>query len=210
MENKLSSQIIVFGAGGLGKTIVSVLQASGYNAFGLLDDNPKTWGEQILGVPVLGSISKIDKYAGYGVVMGISDNKLRKQVARKYSNLNWIIVRSTSAYINPSAKIGKGTVIFAGAVIGADVTIGEHTIASANITIGHDAVIEDFVHVAPGVQIAGSASVGCGTMLGMSCVVCPKINIGKDVILGAGAVAVKDIPSGSIAFGMPAKIRNKT
>lgn len=173
-----------------------------------MDDNPEIWGKQILGVSVLGSISKIEgEYSGYGIVMGISDTKIREQFARKYPNLNWIIVRSTSAYINPTAKIGKGTVIFAGAVIGADVVLGEHVIASANITIGHDAVIEDFVHVAPGVQIGGAAKVGSGTMLGMSSVVCPEIKIDKGVILGAGAVAVADIPSGCKAFGIPAKVR---
>lgn len=208
MNNK-ESQIIVLGAGGHGKTIVSVIQASGYSAFGILDDDSETWGKQILGITVLGAIDKIREYPDYGVVMGFGDNTKRKKIALEYPDLNWVTIRSTSAYINPTAKIGLGCVVFANAVIGADVSIGDHSIASANITIGHDSVIEDYVHIAPGVQIAGGTYTETGVMLGMGSIVCPEVRIGKNTVLGAGAVAVKDLPADSVAFGMPAKTKNK-
>jgi sugar O-acyltransferase (sialic acid O-acetyltransferase NeuD family) len=209
MEDIHKLPVIVIGAGGLGKTIVSVLQGSGYNAFGILDDNTERIGKEVLGVPILGPIAKIEDYTNHGFVMGVSDNQTRKEIVSKYSDINWIRVQSTAAYVNPTVSIGVGTVIFAGAVIGADVTLGSHVIASANITIGHDAIIGDYAHVAPGVQIAGAAKIGSGSMLGMACVVCPEVELGENVILGAGAVAVSDIPSGSVAFGMPARVRKK-
>lgn len=33
-----------------------------------------------------------------------------------------------------------------------------------------------------------------------------KINIGNNVIIGAGSVITKDIPSGSVAVGVPCKV----
>ena len=207
MENKLESQIIILGAGGHGKTILSVIQASGYSAFGILDDNPDTWGKQRLGITVLGPIDKVKDYPKCRVIIGFGDNSQRREIALKYPNLNWITIRSTSAYINPSAKIGVGSVIFANAVISADVVIGNHSIVSANTTVGHDTIVEDFVHIAPGAQIAGGTYIENGAMLSMGSIVCPEVRIGEDSILGAGAVAVKDIPAKSIAFGVPAKIK---
>ena len=210
MKNSKESQIIVLGAGGHGKSVVSVMQASGFSVFGILDDNPEVWDKEILGVPVLGPVRIIEEYSEHGVVMGFGDNKIRRQVANMYQSLNWIIVRSPLAYVNPTVKIGTGTIIFPFAVIGAEVSLGEHVIASANITIGHDTIIEDFVHVAPGVQIAGASYVEKGAMLGMSSVICPEVRIGEDAILGAGAVAVKDIPANSVAYGVPAKVQSKS
>ena len=37
-------------------------------------------------------------------------------------------------------------------------------------------------------------------------VICPGISIGKDSVIGAGAVVTKDVPPGSIAVGNPARV----
>lgn len=44
------------------------------------------------------------------------------------------------------------------------------------------------------------------TFIGVSAVVCPGVTIGSDCIIGAGSVVTKDIPSGSLAVGVPAKV----
>jgi acetyltransferase-like isoleucine patch superfamily enzyme len=43
-------------------------------------------------------------------------------------------------------------------------------------------------------------------MLGIGSVVCPGVRIGENATLGAGAVAVRDIPAGCAAFGVPARV----
>ena len=40
----------------------------------------------------------------------------------------------------------------------------------------------------------------------MNCLVLPGVKIGDEVIVGAGSVVTKDIPSNSIALGNPAKV----
>lgn len=42
--------------------------------------------------------------------------------------------------------------------------------------------------------------------LGGSVVVCPGVTIGRDSVIGAGSVVTKDIPSGVLAAGNPARI----
>lgn len=42
--------------------------------------------------------------------------------------------------------------------------------------------------------------------LGGGVIVCPGVSIGKDTVVGAGAVVTKDLPDGVVAAGVPARI----
>ena len=42
--------------------------------------------------------------------------------------------------------------------------------------------------------------------LGGGVVVCPGVSIGKDTVVGAGAVVTKDLPAGVVAAGVPARV----
>lgn len=198
--------IIVLGAGGHGKSVVSVLLASGLPVTGVLDDTPEKWGRDVQGVPILGPIAELGHYPNCSAVIALGDNADRQTIAERFPDARWATVLYPHAFINPTARIGLGTIVFPGAVIGPGVIIGEHVIVSANTTVGHETILEDYVHVAPGVQIAGRTHVGQGAMLGIGSIVCPKVNIGEEAVLAAGAVAVTDIPARSRALGVPAKV----
>lgn len=86
---------------------------------------------------------------------------------------------------------GIGVVLHSRAKIGSKVIIGQ------NVTIGRALdpegipVIGDNVYISAGSRIIGD------------------IIIGNNVIIGANAVVTKDIPSNSIAVGVPAKVIKK-
>ncbi|MBW1726284.1 MAG: acyltransferase [Deltaproteobacteria bacterium] len=42
--------------------------------------------------------------------------------------------------------------------------------------------------------------------IGSHCVIFPGITIGKNAIIGAGAVVTKDVPDNAVAIGIPAKV----
>lgn len=48
--------------------------------------------------------------------------------------------------------------------------------------------------------------IGNNVFLGCNSVILPGVIIGDNVIIGAGSVVNKDIPSGSVAAGMPCKV----
>jgi len=199
--------IIVLGAGGHGKSIVSVLIADGMKVLGILDDAPESWNTKIVGVPVLGALELLQEYPDHPVIVGVGDNKQREIVVKRFPKARWTTFKSKQAYINPTAQIGEGTVVFPFAVVGADVQLGDHVIISSHTTLGHDTQVEDYVHITPGVQIAGDACIERQAMLGLSSVICPKVRIGQNATLAAGAVAVYDIEAGSMAYGTPARVK---
>ena len=70
----------------------------------------------------------------------------------------------------------------------------------------HDAIIEPFVHLAPGVVTGGSVRVGRGTFIGLRSVINDHITIGERTVVGSGSVVVDDLPAYVTAVGHPAKI----
>jgi maltose O-acetyltransferase len=86
------------------------------------------------------------------------------------------------------------------------------------ITIGDDVQIGPNVQLLtathptePGPRRAkweGSApiTIGDNVWLGGGVIVCPGVTIGKDTVVGAGAVVVRDLPAGVVAAGNPARV----
>ena len=48
-----------------------------------------------------------------------------------------------------------------------------------------------------------SIVIGSNVFIGMNCLVLPGVKVGSDVVIGAGSVVAKDVPSGVIAAGNP-------
>lgn len=111
---------------------------------------------------------------------------------------------SPFAYVSPTAKIGRGTVIMHNAVVNAGAIIDEFCIINTGAIIEHDAKIGFYTHISTGAVVNGEAGVGRRSFVGSNAVVLNQIRIGNDVILGAGSVACFDIMEPGIYRGNPA------
>lgn len=105
-----------------------------------------------------------------------------------------------------ASPIGEGTVIMPGATINSCASIGRHCIINTNASVDHDCVLEDFVHISPGVSLAGNVSVGEGTHIGIGASVIQGIKIGSHCTIGAGAVIIRDVPDGAKVVGNPGRV----
>ena len=52
-------------------------------------------------------------------------------------------------------------------------------------------------------------TLGDNVWLGGGVIVCPGVTIGDDTVVGAGAVVTRDLPSGVVAFGNPARVHRE-
>jgi sugar O-acyltransferase (sialic acid O-acetyltransferase NeuD family) len=202
MQNK---NIYVIGAGGHGKVIISTLKKLGLNVTAIFDDDLSKKGKQILDVPILGAISAALPEDGRYVI-AIGDNKKRKNISGFLKDKEFISVIHPDTFVDFSAQIGIGTVIFAGAVVQVDSIIGDNVILNTSCTVDHDCIIGDYCHIAPGVNIAGGVRVGEGAFIGIGSCIIPNVKIGEWSQVGAGSVVVNDIPAGVLAYGNPAKV----
>lgn len=104
------------------------------------------------------------------------------------------------------AKIGSGGWIGQGTLLGNHpflLTVGNNVIISAGVKLlTHDTSFT----VVGGKDLAGEITIGDNIQIGENAVVLPGVTIGNDCIIGAGAVVTKDVPPGSVAAGVPAKV----
>jgi len=52
-------------------------------------------------------------------------------------------------------------------------------------------------------------TIGDNVWLGGGVIVCPGVSIGDDTVVGAGSVVTRDLPSGVVAFGNPARVHRQ-
>lgn len=56
------------------------------------------------------------------------------------------------------------------------------------------------------IDVFGPITIGNNVHIGNNVIIMPNVNIGDNVVIGCGAVVTKDIPSNSVAVGVPAKV----
>lgn len=137
----------------------------------------------------------------------IGNIRVRKAKIDLLDQLQYKLIRAvhSSAVLSPTCKVENGTSIMAGCIINSDSRIGKGCIVNTSTSIDHDCNIGNFVNIGPGCRLAGGVTIGDETELGTGVTVIPNVTIGKNCIVGAGSVVIRDIPDGSRVAGVPAK-----
>jgi serine O-acetyltransferase len=123
---------------------------------------------------------------------------LRKFFSLIYKFLYKFIQIITGIELPCEAEIGKHFVIdhFGGIIISGYAKFGDNCRIRTGVVVGIRRIEE---HVAP--IIGNNVDIGTGAKL------LGPITIGDNVVIGANAVVITDIPSNSIAVGVPAVVK---
>lgn len=108
----------------------------------------------------------------------------------------------TNCVLEFGNKIGDGSRIHTGCFM-------EMTTIGKYVFVGPNAVFTDDPHPMDCPRYKdckGGAIVEDYVRIGANCTILPGIRIGKNSIIGAGAVVVKDIPPDSVSVGNPAEV----
>jgi sugar O-acyltransferase (sialic acid O-acetyltransferase NeuD family) len=213
MGNK---RVLVWGAGGHGKVIVDALIAGGeWEVAGILDEDEKKWGTEVLGVKVL-SIEKGVAEAAKGldcgrIAVAIGDNYTRfakfQQVRR--AGLMPLNVVHPSAHVSRFVKLGEGVTILAGATINPGTTIEDNVCVNTSASVDHDNYLERSCHIFPNATLTGGVRIKEFAYVGSGAVIAPNLTVEKYSYVGAGAVVLANVVEGTIVFGVPTKVRGK-
>lgn len=105
----------------------------------------------------------------------------------------------TGIEIHPGAKIGKGLFIDhgMGVVIGETAEIGDNVTMYHGVTLGGTGKNKGKRH----------PTIGNNVIIGTGAKVLGPVYVGDEAKIGAGAVVLCDVPGGSTAVGVPARIR---
>jgi UDP-perosamine 4-acetyltransferase len=205
-----SKKIIIIGAGGQCRSVISIIQDIGnWDIFGIIDINYKGAEEVIMGKPVIGGIDMIDKQRiqNYSLVLAIGDNIQRERISLslpdggfEYPNLIHPL-----SFVDKTAKLGRGNVIGCFSFVGPKVEIGDYNIVNTGSILEHETTIGNFNHIAPMATVCGRVDISDKVLLGASSVVIPKIKINSGVTIGANSTLIHDVIKQNLTFiGNPA------
>ncbi|MFM7758228.1 MAG: hypothetical protein ACKO6J_04775 [Crocinitomicaceae bacterium] len=108
-----------------------------------------------------------------------------------------------SVIIGDQVEIGPNSTIRRSAI--GETIIGNGTKIGSLCNIGHNCILGENNLLTSNVILAGSSHVGSDVYFGISSSIRNRVNIGNSVVIGQGAVVVKDIPEGETWVGNPAK-----
>lgn len=135
--------------------------------------------------------------------------------------------------IGQNTRIWQYAVIFERAIIGHNCNICAHTLIEHDVIIGNNVTIKSGVFIWDGTRIEDNVFIGPnvsftndkhprskaypekflstiikeGASVGANATLLPNIIIGKNAMIGAGAVVTKDVPNNAIVVGNPAYIK---
>ena len=107
--------------------------------------------------------------------------KMGLKVGKEFGRLNGVIIDPSHCWL---------------------ITIGDNvTLAPRVHILAHDASTKNYLNYTK----IGRVNIGNNVFIGAESVVLPNITIGDNVIIGANSTVTKDIPSGCVYAGNPAK-----
>lgn len=209
--------MIVVGAKGFAKELLEIFhQNKNIDDLYFFDNINKDIESSLYGTfPILknqSQVEKIFKEKSNKYAIGIGNPNLRSKVYSIFNELGGKCVSIISPYAKIGAYqvyIGEGSIIMTDAIITSNITIGIGSLINKQTLIGHDVTLGDFVEVAPGAKIGGHCIIDDKVFIGMNATILPKIKIGKNAMIAAGAVVTKDVPENCTVAGVPAKPLNK-
>lgn len=206
--------MIGLGAGGHAKVVIEILQTLGsYNIVGLLDSNQELWNTRVLSVPVFGDDDLLAGLLDTGVetafigLAGTGDTQPRQRLFEYTiaAGFQAVEVIHPRAEVSPSAELGIGATVMAGAIINSEAQLGKNVIVNTGAIVEHECVIGAHVHLATGSRLCSTVYVGDGAHIGAGATVKQSIHIGEGAVIGAGAVVVKDVAPMTTVTGIPAR-----
>lgn len=132
------------------------------------------------------------------------------------------VIISHNAVIREFTIVGNNSKIGNGTTLDGHLTIGKFVSIHTNCFVASKTIIEDYVFIGPGCTITNTkkikhtrkfpliedvSKIEYGARIGGGCTICPGVTIGREALVGAGSVILKDIPPFKKVYGLAAKIQ---
>lgn len=200
----------IFGAGTYGDVVRELIDDCGFSIDYMIDDNSFKQGLGAGDVPVI-SRQEAERIGTVGsdVAVAVGAAEVRADVAKWIDAAGfkpWTLIHP-SAYVSPSARVGRGSLIHKDAFVWTHTRLGDFVILSPGARVAHHSEIGDFSMLSMSAIAGSNMVVGRSVFMGMGATVMTGVGaIGDGAVIGAGAVVIHDVSPGHVVAGVPAHL----
>lgn len=203
-------QLLILGAGGMGKELFYIAQHSiGYGTEfvikGYLDYPNPSWNTEIY-PPILGIEDDYLIQPNDVFTCSIGDVHLKKIVCEKMKarGAKFQTLIFNNVQIRENVVIGEGTVIDSYAHIGSDVVIGENCLIQAFASVAHDCIIGDYSRIDVRCLLVGGVVVGNSVTIHSNAIISHHVVVEDNATVAALSFVIRKVKKGATVLGNPA------
>jgi sugar O-acyltransferase (sialic acid O-acetyltransferase NeuD family) len=164
----------------------------------------------LLGIPVIAFEKLEEKFppSSYEAFVAIGYDKLNRGRRKLYldckaKGFSLVSYISSKAFVGSNVKIGENCFILEHNVLQRNVRIGNNVTLWSGNHIGHRSVIHENCFFSSHIVISGYCNIGENSFIGVNSCTVDNITVGKDCLIGAGAVILSDTEPGKVYRGNP-------
>ena len=196
--------LIIVGAGGFAREVHAwlpdVFPAEMYRFQGFLGRDDGRSKTSILADPCEYVPQADDRF-----ILAIGNLEVRRRVAQSITDKGGEFINFVhpTSVISPTARIGRGAVIFPYSVVSNEANLGAFVHLSLHASVGHDAQTGDNCYLAPYATMNGESAIGDDVLLGSHVTILSGIRVGSRTNVSANTSVVRDAPGDATVFGVP-------
>lgn len=190
------ARLLILGAGGHGRSVAEAAQLSGaFDVSGFLDDGLPV-GQTVLMSSILGTIGglgRVDYLRRYRTacdqaIVAVGNNAVRENLMQHLIDMDFDLatVIHPRAFVSPSAVVGMGSAVMAGAIVGTEAHLGIGVIVNCCAVVDHHGKVGDFGHLGVSACMAGGSILGRNAWIQAGCALGYGVEVPAAAVLRPG------------------------
>ena len=181
-------RLLVYGSGEFGVLVRDLLECCGHEFAGYINDF--TAGPGIRGTYEHCKNEYPPREYGIAVAIGYRDLAARWRAFENVARDGWPLpaLIHPAAYVRDPARIGRGSMIMAGAIVDVNASVDEIVVLWPGVVLNHDSRVEANTFVSPNATICGFCTIGRDSFIGAGSVIVDHVEVPAKTFVRAGRV----------------------
>ena len=205
--------ICIVGPTASGRVMLENFRANGQQVDCFVDPQGKFRGRSWAGLPVVklagqGELPRLKSLGigGFAIVSGATASRKRLFEACLEAGLDPVGLTHPTATVLEDARIARGCVIAARALVGVGASLEENCMIGMGSMIDRDCVVGSHASVGAGANLGAGTVLEARVFIGDGVVILAGRHVGAGAIVVSGSVVTQDVPAEAIAAGVPARL----